>query len=197
MSGPARLDVWLFRQGNLAAAPHWLDAFFVWLTAPPEQVYLMVGLWLLLAALGGVKGRRTAVAILLLVGATDFITSSIVKHLVFRMRPCFVLPNVRLLLPHQAHSPSFPSAHAANTTATAVLLFGTSRALGWIGVVLAALISYSRIYVGVHYPSDVLGGAVIGFAIGRAGLFVLRRWDRIRSRLVTLSRRFSTRGRRS
>jgi undecaprenyl-diphosphatase len=58
--------------------------------------------------------------------------------------------------------PSFPSDHATGAFAIAVALLLRNRRVGWIALVMAVVISVSRIAVGVHYPSDVLGGALIG-----------------------------------
>ncbi len=170
----AQADIWLFRHGNLAAAPSWLDAFFVRLTNPPDRALLFGALWLALILLGGARGRRAAVALVFAVALSDWVASGVLKHWVERVRPCFVLADVRLLLPHQARSPSFPSSHAANSFAAAVVLFHAGRRLGLAGLAIAALIAFSRVYVGVHYPSDVLAGAALGAAFGYAALAVLR-----------------------
>jgi len=130
------------------------------------------GAWRLLPLLGAA------------VGLADSITSRLFKPLFGRLRPCHALD-----LAAQLHLPDgcggqfgFLSSHAANSFALATFLLlvlpaGRFRGLR-IGVLLwAAWLSYSRIYLGAHYPSDVLGGAAVGalLAAGAASLF--QRWQ--------------------
>jgi undecaprenyl-diphosphatase len=168
MSALAPLDVWLFRAGNAAGAAAWLDAFFVWLTAPPARALWLAGLAVAIGGLGGRRGRAAVLLAALAVGLADLAAAELLKPGLDRLRPCFALPEAALLLPRQAHSPSFPSSHAANAFAAAFLLCRVSRALGAAAVVAAGLIAYSRVYVGVHYPSDLLGGALLGTAVSLA-----------------------------
>jgi undecaprenyl-diphosphatase len=95
------------------------------------------------------------------VGCADLIADRLIKPLVHRGRPEFSTTNVILRAPHQG-SPSFPSSHAANSFAAAGflgLLIPLKRKWFWL---VAGLIGYSRIYCGVHYPIDVLAGALLG-----------------------------------
>ena len=170
-----QLDLWLFLHGNTVWVRPWADAVFLWLTAPPHRVLLLAGLWLLLFAFGGRKGRIAAVVLLVAVALSDQLCNRWIKVWADRVRPCFVIPETRLLLPHQARSPSFPSSHAMNTFAAAMVLFEVGPLLGWTGLAVAALVSWSRVYVGVHYPSDVLAGAVFGVLVGLAIVRLERR----------------------
>jgi len=100
------------------------------------------------------------------VGLADATTARLLKPLFARARPPFALETVRLLLPGQAPSPAFPSAHAANTFAFAFVIFTEYRRTGAALFLVALLVSYSRVYVGVHYPLDAVGGAVWGIFVG-------------------------------
>jgi len=117
--------------------------------------------WLSLIIFGGKKGRIVALLVVIILTASDQLSSAVIKPWVNRLRPCFALNNVRLLI-DQSRSPSFPSSHAANNAAMATLFSVQYKRYTIIFISIALLVSYSRIYVGVHYPSDVLGGIFIG-----------------------------------
>lgn len=95
--------------------------------------------------------------------ATWFIGSCI-KVLVAYPRPFMTLPQSILLVPDQGGY-SFPSMHTALVFAVAVTVMVHHRRLGILLILLALLVGVSRIYIGVHYPIDVLGGIVLGYAI--------------------------------
>jgi len=115
---------------------------------------------------------------------TDQVSSHIIKPLVGRIRPCnepSLAGQVRLLLGNCSGTYSFTSSHAANHFGFAVFLvitlqqvFGKWRR--WL-LVWAASVSYAQVYVGIHYPLDVLGGAILGIATGYlSALFFNRRF---------------------
>lgn len=107
-------------------------------------------------------------------GATDLATARIIKPLVDRERPCRALPG---LVTPDGCGPgrSFPSGHAAVSFAFLVSAAPLVPYGGWIFGPIAALVSGSRILLGVHYPSDVLGGALIGAGFGAVGHFIRKR----------------------
>lgn len=144
--------------------------------------------WILLlgpmAVFGKETGRRIALAGLAGL-ALGFASSEILKELTMRPRPFLALPDVRLLIPEPS-SYAFPSGHATSAFAAAsgaVLaarrLLGRAPLWGWGMLALAAAIAYSRIYVGVHWPTDVAAGIALGAASGWVGTrLALRRWRR-------------------
>jgi undecaprenyl-diphosphatase len=88
--------------------------------------------------------------------------SNVLKHLMMRQRPCNVLENINLLVGCSG-SFSMPSNHAANSFAFAVpFLFMTGNRLRYLFLFIAVLVSLSRVFVGVHYPGDIIGGALTG-----------------------------------
>ena len=161
-------DIWLFRLLNGRMAHPAADDLMLFLTDAGLSVHLMI----LAAAFMIVRRGKDGLAILLLaaiaVGIADFTASGIMKPLVQRVRPCFALEGVRLLV-SQSHSWSFASSHAANAAAvaTTVWIFFRGGALVdrvYVAVMVAygTLVAFSRVYVGVHYPGDVLAGIAIG-----------------------------------
>ena len=109
------------------------------------------------------KKRGWIAVILLIVGITlsDQICNSLIKPLVGRIRPCHVLENVHLLI-NCTRSFSFPSSHATNIFTGTIILSFIYRKLRIALLFIATTVAYSRVYVGVHYPLDVLGGIVLG-----------------------------------
>jgi undecaprenyl-diphosphatase len=165
------LNRFLFRLVNDAWTSPALDPCLIFLGRIND--YGMVWLVLLgaLAGLGGKTGRWAALAGLaaLVVGLAS---SEVLKSLVMQPRPFLSLPDVRLLVSPPS-SYSFPSVNATYAFAasngaslTARRVLGRLPVWGWGFLALAVAVSYSRVYVGVHYPGDVLGGAIIGTSIG-------------------------------
>ena len=120
----------------------------------------------------GRQGFWWAVGALSLVAVSDLISSHVVKELLYRPRPCrdeFMAHQIRFLAKTCGLNGSFTSSHATNHFAFATYLYLTLRKMSpyWgLGFLWAALISYAQVYVGVHYPSDVLGGAILGSFLG-------------------------------
>jgi undecaprenyl-diphosphatase len=93
--------------------------------------------------------------------------SYVLRQWIGRDRPPLVYPEPRPLV-HLPHSGSFPSGHASAAFASATVIACASRRLAVPAYVLAAAIAWSRVYVGVHWPLDVIGGAVLGTLVAIA-----------------------------
>ena len=98
-------------------------------------------------------------------------------------RPFQVFPNA-LLLAHRSADPSFTSDHATMAGAVAVGLFLVSRRLGAVAAAAAMLMAFSRVYVGAHYPIDVLAGLLLGGAVAGLGWLLLHRALEVTVRLI-------------
>lgn len=123
---------------------------------------------------GGRKGRITLLLAIVLVVLADG-SSTILKHLFQRARPCQVLHQIHVLVKCSG-SFSFPSNHAVNAFALATLFGATSRRLLVPLFALAVLVGYSRVYVGVHYPFDVVAGGLWGTAWALALVAFMQRF---------------------
>ncbi len=158
-------DLTVFHLLN-GAGPGWMDWIFRGLSSKAFD-FAAAGVATLLLIL---KLRRKAIPTVVMawlaLGITDGIGAWLLKPLFQRTRPCYALEigTFRQLLP-AGHSGSMPSLHAANAFAFALLLALQWPALGIPSLALALLIGISRIYVGVHWPSDVVAGAIWGSAV--------------------------------
>lgn len=129
--------------------------------------------WPLLAVVVGVVifGRRRARVTMLLaiiaVVLSDQISSGMLKPLVSRPRPSHVLEGARLLAGRGGRF-GFPSSHAANIFSAWVVLALRHPSLKYALIAVPLAVAYSRVYVGVHYPLDVIAGALLGLAVGVA-----------------------------
>ncbi len=145
----------------------WMDGFWKAITHLGDAGFF----WIVTAAVLLIwkKTRKAgfSASLALVIGA--LITNVTLKNLVARVRPYEVVPDLMCIIEKQ-HSFSFPSGHTCASFAAAFALYKTlPRRWGIACLVLAALISLSRLYVGVHYPSDVLAGAAVGIFAGWAG----------------------------
>lgn len=127
-----------------------------------------LGLIWLVSAVALAAAKRIAwrdvgrLALALIIGT--LLTDYTLKPIVNRPRPFVVSPAVAVI-GHRPHDASFPSGHATASFVSAVVLTKVAPALSPLWWVLAVGISYSRVYLGVHYPLDVLAGAAIGSAV--------------------------------
>ena len=137
------------------------------LNRKPLALVLVVLLWLLLLVRGGKNGRIAALLLVPTIVLSDQLNSSWLKYIIERARPCHELLDVRLLVGCGSGF-SFPSSHAVNSFAAALILSYFLPRWTWAFFIFAGVVAFSRIYVGVHYPSDVLAGAILGMAIAGA-----------------------------
>ena len=149
------------------------DWLFVALSAAGQASLLWIGLAPLLALWARKPLLFTTLVTAATVWTADLLTS-LLKLAVDRERPYEVIPAADPLLRWDVAG-SFPSGHAATSVAGAVILtYLIGRGGVWLGL-LAAAVAFSRVYVGVHYPGDVLAGAVLGAAVGLAAIVLVRR----------------------
>ena len=126
------------------------------------------GIFLVIAAISALYWRRPAIFMYVLLGTllADLL-SLVIRYAIDRDRPPIDYPDPVPLV-RLPDNPSFPSGHAATSFAAAALLSWLTPLPKVPLFVLAGLIAFSRVYVGVHYPLDVIGGALLGLAVATA-----------------------------
>lgn len=153
----------------------WANPFFDLILPFSRNAITWIPFYLFLLIFIVLSHKRKALLWILLAvataAATDLISSRLIKHNVFRIRPCHdVLLHVRFLVQYCPQSSSFTSSHAANHFGFSTFIYQTlNRFYGkWVSVIFlwALLVSYAQVYVGVHYPLDVVGGAAVGVIVG-------------------------------
>ena len=119
------------------------------------------------------KYRRYGFVMLSALAVGALIGNICLKPLVARARPCWI-ESVSLLI-RNPKDYSFPSGHTLSSVIGAVVLIAADRKFGWFAIPLAALIAFSRLYLYVHFPSDVLTAAVMGVIIGLAMIILAKK----------------------
>jgi undecaprenyl-diphosphatase len=114
-----------------------------------------------------------------LLGAGDAFCGNVIKPIFSRMRPNNMGLDLVVRAPEYGGY-SFPSNHAFNMFCLATFVSFYFPRFRIVYFAIAFVVAYSRLYVGVHYPSDVLGGAVFGIALGWAGAVIAQRWIQLR-----------------
>jgi undecaprenyl-diphosphatase len=174
------------------------DRLAIWIAThrykPLDDVFVRLGtieklglVWIVLAfvvCLVTRRGLAAAVGWAVLVAVVAFAADAVsfgIKDLVHRTRPADAHPQIHPL--YVVHSSSFPAGHAATAFAGALLLSYIAPRAAPLLVLLAIAIGYSRVYVGVHYPGDVVAGALVGVLCGLVAILV--RWT-LQARRLTL-----------
>ncbi|HEY3155602.1 MAG TPA: phosphatase PAP2 family protein [Candidatus Eisenbacteria bacterium] len=170
-------DVALFRAIHHGLHHPWLDPVMMALTdIGPWKIPLLV----LIAGLLLLRGRRGAIAVVVLaltIAAADQLSSHVLKPIFRRARPSVSLHDSKPLFGIRT-SWSFPSTHASNFFSAAPVIAAAVPQAAVAAYALATAVSLSRVYVGDHYPSDVLGGAILGLFLGFLGRKAFLRAER-------------------
>lgn len=160
-----QIDVSIFYFFNSTITNPVFDKFFVFITDVKNWYLTYIILFFICFFKGGRIGKIACGFMILLIVTSDQISSNLLKNFFERVRPCNVLPDVRTLLGCSG-TLSFPSSHAVNNFAAATFFAKIFPKYKWVLFITAFLVAISRPYLGLHYPSDTLGGALIGSGIG-------------------------------
>lgn len=126
------------------------------------------------------KTRKTGIIVAAALLMDLILCNLILKNLVARVRPYDVNTAIAILIKNPLDF-SFPSGHTAASFAAMTALFLAKMKKAWIAaLILAVLIAFSRVYFYVHYPTDVLGGAVVGILSGIIGYAIVEKLDKCR-----------------
>lgn len=123
-------------------------------------IWIVIGLVLLIPK----KTRKCGIMVLAALLVMLVVNNMIIKNLVARPRPCATYPELVELV-KIPHSYSFPSGHTVSAMAVAFTILTQHKKLGIVAFVMALLMGLSRLYVGVHFPTDVYGGIIVGALI--------------------------------
>jgi membrane-associated phospholipid phosphatase len=169
---------------------------------------LVVVTGVLVLVWGGFKGRAMVLAAVLAIAVNDGLVCRMLKDAVQRPRPGDVISGVRKIDLGKAKprifavgkplrikttaietpatkGQSFPSSHAANCFAMATVCFLFYRRFGWFAFLPAAMVAFSRVYVGSHWPTDAMAGALIGVLCAVGTVYLLRYlWFRLSPHFV-------------
>lgn len=122
------------------------------------------------------KTRRTGMVVMAALCADLILCNGILKDLFARIRPCDINTQIQLLIARPDDF-SFPSGHTAASFAAVTALYLSGESALWKpALALACLIAFSRLYLYVHYPTDILGGVLVGLVSGYAGYVIIRQW---------------------
>jgi membrane-associated phospholipid phosphatase len=166
-------DQWLFIRLNSVLTNPVFDSLMPFMRNGTywAPLYLFLGVFVLLNYKS--KGAWWIVCFIATVALTDMGSTYLFKHTFHRFRPCAdpdFFFHVRLLVAQCGGKYGFTSNHAANHFGMATFFFITFRTIlkkwAWAGFIWAGLIAYAQVYVGVHYPLDVTGGALLGLIAG-------------------------------
>jgi undecaprenyl-diphosphatase len=168
------MDYSLYKTINGLTGNSFFDGLMTFLAKDlPVIIVALVALTFLIPWARARWQRRSGAVLATASAALALLVNQPIAHLVERTRPYITHPDHAHLLIARSHDPSFPSDHATGGFALAFAIWLYDRTIGTVLLVLAAILSFARVYVGTHYPADIVVGAIIGMGAA-ALLYYLR-----------------------
>lgn len=166
------LDIKIIECVNSRCRNKTLDKLMKFITALGNLGFI----WIIIAGyfLSNKDSRQQGWMIISSLVLTTIVGEGILKHIVKRERPFVKLDSEDELIIAPPITYSFPSGHTGSSFAVSAVFMSTFSAMSIFVVILAILIAFSRLYLKVHYPSDVLGGGIIGLICGSIVVVVFR-----------------------
>ena len=127
------------------------------------------------------KTRRCGILMLLSMVAGLIVGNGVLKNVIARSRPCWINPNIPLLIPNPDDF-SFPSGHTLASFESAIMIFLHNKRWGAVALIIASLISFSRLYLFVHFPTDVLGAILLAVVISISLNYLWNKLEKIREK---------------
>lgn len=127
------------------------------------------------------KTRRCGILMLLSMVTGLILGNGILKNVIARSRPCWINPNIPLLIPNPDDY-SFPSGHTLASFESAIMIFLHNKKWGIVALIIATLISFSRLYLFVHFPTDVLGAIILAAVISISLYHLWNKLEKIREK---------------
>tara|TARA_B110000003_G_scaffold275497_1_gene318303 strand:- start:869 stop:1444 length:576 start_codon:yes stop_codon:yes gene_type:complete len=174
-----KIDKLIFTFFNTTISNPVFDIFFPIITNQDIWIFpILVGV-IVLSIKGGRRGRICSMTLIVGIILADYTSAQILKPFFQRLRPSHELIDEIRLLVSRGGKYGFVSSHAANMYVAATILGYFYSQYKKIFFTIAALVAYSRVYVGVHYPGDILFGGLLGYGLG---WMVLTFWVMIKIR---------------
>lgn len=172
MSGITEIDFRILDYIHNKLSCHFLDLIMPKITFLGNAGFI----WIIIAAamLISRKYRHNGAELSVSLVGCVIIGNLLLKNLVARARPCWINDTVNMLIAVPLDY-SFPSGHTMSSFAAATVIMQTNKKWGIIAYILAFLIAFSRLYLYVHFPSDIIAGATIGIVIGLTVCFVFNK----------------------
>lgn len=163
------MDYSFYKTINGLSGGSFADGLFKFLaTNLPAILVILIALTFLIAWRQRRQERRCGAVLATASAGLALLIAQPIAHTVERLRPYLAHPAHAHLLIARSHDPSFPSDHAVGGFALALSVWLYDRTLGAVLLVLAAILAFARVYVGTHYPADVLAGALLGMIVAGA-----------------------------
>ena len=150
-----------------------LDKVMLFITSLGNEGLVWIGIAVVMLFFK--KYRKCAISVGVSLLLMELVGNVILKDLIARSRPCWIDPTVELLLKAPS-SYSFPSGHTFAGFAASVTIFLNHKKEGIAAIIVASLIAFSRMYLFVHFPTDILGGMVFGTGIAVLVYFGMKKF---------------------
>ena len=140
------------------------------------------GIFWIILAIGLIftkKTRKCGILMLLSMIMGLILGNGILKNIIARSRPCWIDPSIRLLISNPEDF-SFPSGHTLASFEAAIMIFLHNKKWGTVALVIATLISFSRLYLFVHFPTDILGGILLAATISTSLYYLWNKLEKVK-----------------
>ncbi len=153
----------------------WMDKPMIFISQLGDRGLIWIALTILFFLIGNKNNsyRSGGIILALSLAVNTLFCNILLKPMVGRMRP-YDLLGYDILVP-RLHDFSFPSGHTAASFAAATAIYTLNKKWGMVAYIFATLMGFSRLYLGVHFPTDVLAGAFTGWVAAKSAIYLFQR----------------------